>query len=601
MEASHPMHPAIAAERTLVTALRKAAEIYGNKAALRWKDEQGDYSQEMSLADFVAKAECLAANLAQLGLQEEEVLGIWSENDPSWSLMDVATAMNRSASVGAYLNDPIEVVSYKIRDSGAAFMFTDDPGRLAALEALETEDAPSLRGIIFLGVPPEGSKAIAFDSLVDSDAPSIDSRIDKLRANDMAKVMYTSGTTGDPKGAAITHWNLLSNAHACSKGFLIEPDFVVASYLPNAHVFQAVVDYVALLNGASLAYSSKSTLKDDLAKMRPHFLPGVPKVFGMFMQGMAAITDKISHGEANLLDDDFDSAKYADQVKKIIGLDRARYLPCGAAKLDAHVVEQYRDKVGLTIDDVYGASEMSGGVSLSGPLGRKIGRCGKPVPGIEVRIVDEYRQPLPTGQHGEIAVKGDMIFQGYLNKREATDAVLSEGWYYTGDRGMLDEEGFIQVLGRAGSRVKFTNGEYYDLEAIGDRFLRRVRLIGQVVVAGEHRDYPVALITLSEDLMAAKSFAAKQGIDVEKASDLIHHDSIVAAIKSEFEEARDKDDTKNVYERIQKAIYLRPFSPSNQEATTTQKTRLRYVLDRYEREIKNLYDGSEPFVLLEVE
>ncbi len=598
------LHPDIASAPHLVEALFAAAKIFPDAPALLTKEVGGAYTRITTLSAFLQEARCVAAHLAALDLKEKDRIGIWADNAPAWNLMDVAAAMNRSATVGIYANEPLDDILYKVNDAGIRMMLVDRPERLQLLKSISPGKAPSLTKLIDTSPQAADGGALPFSTLLASPPAAgeraVGDRIRALQPEDLAKLMYTSGTTGRPKGAMITHRNLLANAAGATERFVIEKGFVLMSFLPNAHIFQALMDYVAWLNGCALAYSHKTTLKEDLPRARPHLFHAVPKVFKMLLDGMNQAVEAASGGRESLFSETFSKSLYAQKAKAAAGLDRALYCFFGGAKLDPSTIRFYQERLDLTLDDAYGISETAGAVSAGGPSARKPGKCGKPIPGLELRIVDDARAPLPPDARGEIALKGPMIFPGYLNRPQDTAKVLVDGWFYTGDRGTLDAEGFVEVFGRAGHRVKFSNGEYYDLEEIGEKFLRRARLIGQIVAAGEQRSFCVGLVSLSEDLLAAQALARKLGIPFSHPRELIYHPEIVAKVRQEFETIRREHASGNPYERIEKAIYLRPFCADNQEATPTQKTRIRHVLDKYERQIEALYHSDQDFQILQV-
>ncbi|MCK6439958.1 MAG: AMP-binding protein [Planctomycetes bacterium] len=594
-------HPSIASTGSLVHGLRQAAALYPDNIALLDKGAQGAFTKSTTLKDFYAQAKTVAANLAALGLKEGERIGIWADNQPMWNLTDVAAAMNRCASVGFYGNDPLDALIYKINDSSARFIFVDTPKQLETLQAVAKDKIPSVKEVIFFDRAGQNpTSARPFSELLKPSSFGIEKRIDAVKGDDIAKIMYTSGTTGAPKGAMVSQRNLFMNAVNTTPSFMIYNKSTVISYLPNAHIFQALVDYVTWLNGAHLAYSNKFTMKDDLPKIRPRFLPGVPKVFKMFLQGMNALAGKFSDGKQSILAGPFDKEALAPKIKAMMGLDRIDQLLSGAAKLDTQTIEIYKDKLDLVVDEGYGISEVAGAVSIGGPRGRKLGACGRLIVGMQGKVVAEDGRELPVGETGEIALKGEMIFKGYLNKPEATAKVLKNGWYFTGDRGRIDKDGFVEVFGRSGLNVKFANGEFYDLEEIGEKFLAQARLIGQVAVAGEGREYCVGLICLAEDMIAAQGAAKAANIAFTEPRELVYHPAMVNLVRDEFARIKAASANKHPYERIDKAIYLRPFTAGNQETTPTQKLRVRYVLDKYAREIAAMYDSKDDFRVLEV-
>ena len=547
----------------------------------------------------MSQAETIAGNLKDLGLESEGRLALWASNCASWNLTDVAASFSRCATVGIYVNDSAEDVLYKINDSDSRFLFTDDADRLKKILPIVKDQAPGLKKIFFFGKSPfDDDIVLPFDLLLHETGTSIQDRVEATQSSDMAKLLYTSGTTGRTKGAIVTHGSLLSNAVSFTENVIVNEKDVLISYMPNAHIFQALLDYTAWLNGACLGYSNKLTLKADLPTLRPNFVPGVPKVFIMMLMGMEQALSSMTDGKESLFSGEFENATFASKLKGLVGLDRAGYCLSGAAKLEPDIIRRYRDKLDLVINEGYGISEVSGAVSIGNPWAGKIGYCGKPIPGLEIEARNQDGATLPSGEQGELCIRGPMLFSGYLNNAEATAEALRDGWYHTGDLGQVDDEGYVQVLGRTGNRVKFANGEYYDLEAIGDAFLRRCRLIGQVVASGEQREHCVGIVCLSEDLLVAQTLAKQLNIEFNDPRELIYNNEIVAKVFEEFNKIHNETRQYNPYERIDKAIYIRPFSAANGEATPTNKTRIRNVIDKYAGEIENMYSSEDTFTVL---
>lgn len=588
----------VAEEQNLIGALYAARMLYGTHVAQLYK-EAGRYSGRRTLAELLTESERIAEGLIALGLEEGGRVGILAENGPEWNMLDIATLMNRSATVGFYTNDSPADIAYKIEDANVRFIAVDCEEQLQKIRALPKSVQTSLRAVLLFGSLEKKSEQEIHLTQIAVSPDKVKQRIERLQSNDWAKIVYTSGTSGKPKGAILTHRNLLSNVCMASHCVVIDQENLLISYLPDAHIFQAFLDFAAWLNGAALAYSHRKTLKEDLPLIRPHFFPGVPKVYSMLLSSIAQKVSELSQGTIDLMSESFQKEQFAPMIKASAGLDQVQFYVSGAAKLDPQVAQTLEEKLDIVVHEGYGLSETSPVIATNTPEARRLGTVGQPIPGVSVRIVNEDRCDLPPCEKGEIAVRGDNVFQGYLNKKEATEKVLSDQWFYTGDRGSLDADGYLTVYGRMGHRVKFANGEYHDLEEIGARFLTGAKLIGQIAVAGEQREYGIALITLSEDLQAAQALAQKLQIPHTDPRELIYHEKIVQAVREEFEALRKAHSAKNPHERVEKAIYLRPFSADNQETTPTQKIRIRYILDKYEKHIAALYASKATFQVLQ--
>ncbi len=597
------LHTDIHAAPNLVAAFRTAARLYAGRPAQKYKDIDGTW-QERTFAELAQRVNVTAQALLNLGLRPMEGVGILAENSPLWNEVDLAAMSVLGLTVGFYANDTADDVCYKLMDARVRVLFVDSTAQLEKAESVACHHAPCLEKIVGLddALTSKDPRFVTYHDFTKVQAtPAVDERVGQIGPHNCIRVIYTSGTTGRPKGVLLSHDNVVSNIHDATKAITIETGGVTASYLPSAHVFQMFLDHATFFTGGTLGYLARKTLAQDLPQVRPTLFPGVPKAYKMMYMGMANKVKEMSGGKMDMTADDFDGAKIGPMIRQAAGLDRVSFYVCGAAKLDAGLCKALEEKVGMVLMEGYGLSETSPVIAVNQPGARKVGTVGKVIDGVSVRIVDEEdpTKEVPQGQIGELAVQGPNVFHGYLNKPEASAEVLRHGWFYTGDRASIDEEGYVTVYGRKGNRVKFANGEYYDVEEIGDKFLRHCKLIGQVVVVGEHRHHCVALICLSEDLVVGRAVAAQLGLPADLSpEELVYHDAIVGAVKRELESVQPLLGHDNPLERIKKVIYLRPFSADNNEATATAKTRIKYVTNKYADDIQKLYDGDETFVVL---
>lgn len=596
----------IADSTSIVQAIMNASSLYGDSPAMLTKDSRGEYSNIRTYRDLADEIYSLASGMIHNGFPEQGRAGILSSTRARWNIADLAAQACGGATVGIYSNDNEDSIIHKINDSEISFVFVDRPERLEIVSMIPPGMTPSLKKIVALGRIPDridDERVIHYDALTGSDSlkEDIRKRIEDVEADTPARIVYTSGMSGRPKGAVLTHKNIMTNACTLAELIDIHTDDICLAYLPTAHILQTIIAYLVLFSGASLAYCRKGTFAFDLAAVRPTILPGVPRTFMNLLDLISGKMFQVSNGEYFELNMDVDD-KYIKDALDAAGLDRIRMCISGAAKLDPEVEEIFEKKLGLTIIEGYGMSETSPVISVNMPGEKKPGTVGRIIPGLDVKIVDEEGRQVLPGHLGEVAVRGDSVFSGYLNLNTLNMQVISsDGFFFTGDIGIMDHDGYLKIVGRKGSRVKFANGEYYDLEEIGEKFLDNCSLIGQIAVAGEQRDYPVAVISLAEDLDVPVRYADSMGISYSEPYELVYKKEMIDAVRDEFHEVKKRQEDLHPLERVHKAIYIRPFSPVNKEATATGQARLKKITAIYKAEIESLYENEEDdFVVLEV-
>jgi len=605
----------IADSANLAEAIRLACEMFPELNAQKFKDdskEPGDYTHSRTFRALCEKTRQLGKGIVELGIPAGSLISILSENQPEWNICDFAILYNACATVGVYTNDSVEHIEFKMNDTQSAMIFVEDVKQLKKVLQIPARNIPSVKHIVVFrtaGVDLKSdARLMALDALIEKGAVSgtavaeeLDRRISTLTMSTLARLVYTSGTSGNPKGAMLTHGNLLSNAVGATDSVNMQPEDVLISFLPEAHVLQTILTLCTLLNGGCLGYSFRKTLVGDLPQLRPTLFPGVQRVWAKIHLN---IEKKISSGLPKFLSK-VAPKLLANMIKKKAGIEKVRYFVSGAGKLEPYTYDFFKNVLGITIFLGYGLSETSPVISVNNERFERKGSSGKPIPGVQVRIVDETRKEVPVGKVGEIACKGPNVFIGYYNQEAKFKQVVdSEGWFYTGDRGYVDSDGFVFVLGRAGYRVKFSDGEHHDLEEIGSRILGFTRYIQQIAVYGEGKDYPVAIISLTDEEDDLRSMASSLGVKYTNRNEFAYNEKVVELCKQEFEQARKdvKDNYKvGTVEDIAKAIYIRPMSEDNGEKTPTQKTRLNLILDKYLPQIEELYKSEKSFVVLKVD
>lgn len=590
----------------LALSLMKAADLHKESIAQVFKSSEGEYKGKRTYGELKEKVKATCHGLKEIGFEPGGIVGIYASTCPEWNICDMAVLCCGGAVAGIYTNDALREITHKINDAEIDTVFVDSEIRLNKILSIPSGDIPTLKKIISFSKPQFNIEDLRFHEYaeISSTVPEDGECLEpgkSFDSNTLAKIVYTLGADGIPRGAMLSHKNLVSNIVACSKILDFRDSDTCLCHLPTAHALQSVLANLTLISGGTLAYIDKKNFISDMRHIRPTIIPGVPKVFSRIIAAAQNEAKKIINEQFDLGSEKLSTSDASTLINKL-GLDRTRMCISGAAKLDPEVATKLEYELDIPILEGYGMSETSPVISVNSFMERKPGTVGKPVPGLDVLIVDDEGIPVQPGLLGEITVRGDSVFSGYKNMQSYNKKIFSEdGYFYTGDLGFFDHDGFLVIQGRKGSRVKFANGEYYDLESANKIFLKNCNLIGQVAIAGEQMEYSVALLALSEDLSAAEEYAAKINIIYSDPYELVYNDRIIEAVKDEFMAIREKAGNSINMETPQKAIYLRPFSPLNREATATGQVRMKKVLSKYSGDISRLYDVDSDFVVLKMD
>ncbi|HOO57260.1 MAG TPA: AMP-binding protein [bacterium] len=606
-----PVPERTASSGSLPEAIRLTSEEFSTETAQLYKEDSkipGEYKYSRTHSEFYSQILLLAYGLIDLGLPSGAMVSILSENRPEWNISDFAILHNGCTTVGIYTNDSVEHIEFKMIDTQSYILFVEDKKQLGKVLSIPATDIPSVQHLVVYDCKDidlaSDPRLVSYESLIERGAAAggsvrneLRKRLDGISLGTLARLVYTSGTSGNPKGAMLTHGNLLSNAVAATDSLRMTAGDLLISFLPEAHVLQTILSLCALLNGGGLGYSFRKTLAADLTHVRPTLFPGVQRVWAKFHLN---IEKNISGGLPKLIGM-VSPGFLTNMIKKKAGIDRVRFFVSGAGKLEPYTYDFFHDRLGVTIFLGYGLSETSPVISVNNERDNKKGSSGKPIPGVEVKVVDAFRKEVPIGTTGEIATRGPNVFVGYYNQEARYKAVMDdEGWFYTGDRGYIDDDGFVFVLGRAGNRVKFSDGEHHDLEEISSRIMGFTKLLQQMAVFGEGKDYPVVICSLTDEEDDLRSLAKQLGVEYTSRDEFAYLPEVVKACREDFEQARQRviDEFKIPGpEDIKKALYIRPMSEDNAEKTPTQKTRLNFIFDRYSGQIEELYASKECFMV----
>ena len=602
--------PRITAAKTVGELFLTRIEESGSQDAYEF--EVNGQWQATTWDEYGALVSAFTMGLRSLGVEPGTRAAIWGNTTPQWTVADLGIISLGGCSAGIYQTCTAEQAAYIIADSGARIVICDTPERLDHALSVRNETPDVRMYILWNGAAPDDTFVHTYDDILDrgrkyetENPQEYRQLVDQLTPDTTAVLVYTSGTTGPPKGAMLSHRNCLFCSEAVYDRMEEDTERSSVAFLPLSHVAEHVVSFIGRLYGGTKAYFIEDMLRfSEVAQLkRPTLVGGVPR---LFEKAYGAIIGRINAAPAGkqklfawALGVGIEASKYrmadkpiplaiairfavADKlvlskVRAALG-GRVDTIVCGAAPISSDIV-QFFNGINIPFYEVYGMTESSG-ISHMNSKGRyKINTVGTVVKGFECRIAED----------GEILIRGDGVFQGYLNRPEATaETIDAEGWLYTGDIGEVDAEGFLKITDRK-KNLLITAGGKNVAPANIEILITREPLISQVVVIGDRRRFLSALITISTEgianLQQSEAFAGKSAQEVIESE---HIRSVVAKSVAAVNEELAR------YENIRKfEILPAEFTVESGELTPTMKIMRRVVLENYASIVEEFYADEE--------
>jgi long-chain acyl-CoA synthetase len=601
---------------TLVDVLERNADRDPDGGALRWK--KGDGWETLSWSVYRHVVTEIAAGLIDVGVRVRDAVGIMAGNRPEHLIADLAIIHAGGIPVSFYPTMAPSQLGDVVADCGARVVVVESADMLARLEAAAP---PSVETVILLEPDPSSAPgSVGWEEvrargrrLLGTDPEAVEERSKSVVSSDAATIIYTSGTSGRPKGVVLSHratvWTNESadrylRRAAAAQRLPYPRHRRMISYLPLAHIAERqVTHYAALWGGNEVTFCpDPATLPGVLAETRPHFFVGVPRVWekvkGRIEErlqetpsalrrriGVAAFAlgERVARAEEARtrvplllrLRHRLAERLVLRKIREALGLDRVIVALCGAAHVDPDVVWFFRG-MGLPLFEAYGLSETTGYGTANGPGASRVGTVGRALPGIE----------LAVDADGEVLLRGGMIADRYLTDPEETAAAFDEdGWLHTGDVGSIDEDGFLTLDGRKKELI-ITSGGKNVAPAPIERRLEQHPLIGHACVVGDGRPYVTALMTI--DWEDTGDWAAQRGLRVGERADFVKHPDVRASVRRWVE---DTNAGLSRPEQIKDFVILAaPWTVDRGELTPTLKTVRRVVTQRYAADIDSLYE-----------
>lgn len=608
MAVLHPVTQHRATERsttspTLGAMVLEAARRHPG-VAIRHRTERG--WNDITYAEFGTTAREIARGLMALGVHKGDHVAILASTRAEWTLVDCGAQCAGAVVVPVYhTNSPTEC-HYVLEHSDAKVVFCEDAAQVAKIQQVR-DRLPALEHVISFDDSGDVSLAGLRARATEIDADAVDRVVAQVHPHDVATIVYTSGTTGPPKGCLTTHANCMSTIAMYEAVLDFEPGapVVIFMFLPLAHSLARMVELLTLDIGGTLGFwrGDAKVVLEDILEIRPTHLPSVPRVFEkIHTRALAGVQDggrakevllrravtvgrrvrelerrgghlgPVLRAEHRLLD-----KLVLHRIRDLFG-SRLELALTGAAPVAPEILEFF-DAAGVLVLEGYGLTETTAAGTLNTVGAFRFGTVGRPLPGSEVAIADD----------GEVLLRGPNIFPGYHKNPEATEKTFAEdGWMRTGDLGAVDADGYLKITGRKKDLIITSSGKNISPANL-ESSLREHRWVSQAVVFGDNRPYLVALLTLDPDELDA--LAAHCGVPRSDIATMATRPEVRAELQAAV------DATNAHVARIEQvkrfAILDHDLTQETGELTPTAKLKRNVVYERYAEAFARLYDEAE--------
>ena len=581
----------------------------GRPVALRAKID-GQWT-DISYKELDQRVRGLSMGLLELGVQPGQHVAILSENRPEWAVADLATLTARCADVPIYPTLPAHQIEYILRDSGAVAILVSSRQQLDKIRQIRG-NLPDLKYVIAFDAGLSGDGVLACDAVIRQGQVNAAKHADweaNARAagpDDLATLIYTSGTTGDPKGVMLTHGNITSNVVAGLEVLQLRDTDECLSFLPLSHIFERMAGHYCMLHaGAIINYATSiDTVSADMMERHPTVVLSVPrlyeKIYARVLEGAlsgSALKKQIffwAKRTAELW------AEYAISGRPIPGnlafkkkiadrlvfqklKDRTggklRFFVSGGAPL-AQDIAKFFFAAGLPIHEGYGLTETSPVITVNTFGHLKLGTVGRAIPGVEIKIAGD----------GEILSRGPHIMKGYYRKPDATaESIDRDGWFHTGDIGLLDNDGYLKITDRKKDIIVTAGGKNIAPQPIENR-VKTSKFVMNAVMLGDKRKFPLMLVV--PNLENLRAWAEHKGLGLTEDARLLAsaecHDKIEREVKKTLRDLAHFEIPKKVL------LVARDFSIESGELTPTLKVKRRVVEKNYSAMIEGAYAEPMP-------
>lgn len=590
----------------------RLAEARGDSVALREK-HLGVW-RPITWRGFADQVRSIGLGLAAKGVDVGDRVCILSVNNPAWVMADLGIIGAGAVSVGIYPTDAPNQVAYLINDSQAKVIFVEDDEQLDKVIAVR-DQTPGLSLIVVFDTEGLGDlddpMVMSLDALValgqshGQAQPDLwGQRLAAPASDDLAILVYTSGTTGAPKGAMLSHHNVLVQLFGTLDIVAADQTDSRVSFLPLCHVAERIVGfYFAMLAGIVVSFAeSQETLFDDVREVQPTLFAGVPRVWEKLYSSVTiAVSEATWLGQKayawalkigyQVADHQLEGTNpslplklaYAvcrfavfGNIRRMMGLDRSRYLFTGAAPISPDLIRWYL-ALGFTMLEGYGQTECAGFSTLMPADNVKLGTIGTAVPFNDVKISPQ----------GEILIRGPNVFLGYYNQPEKTAETVQDGWLHTGDVGQIDNQGFVKITDRMKDVIITAGGKNITPSEIENQ-LKFSPYVADAVVIGDGRKYLTCLVMI--DYENVVKFAQDKNVPFTNFTSLARAEPVVNLIGQEIEQTNEKFARVETIKKFR--LIEQELDPEDEELTPTMKLKRAFVNRKYKALIDSMYQAA---------
>jgi long-chain acyl-CoA synthetase len=591
--------------RTLTELLFGALDRFGTRP-IAMRAKRGGQWVELSYKELADRIQDLSLGLLDLGLATGDRVAILSENRPEWAIADYGCLAACCADVPIYPTLPAKQVEQNLADSGAVAVFVSTRTQLEKILAAR-QRLPALKHVVAFDRDATGPGVLALEELYARGRAARAARASwrsdalRVRPEDLATLIYTSGTSGDMKGVMLTHGNIASNVSTCCELFSFREDDECLSFLPLSHIFERMFGHYSMFHcGVVINYAeSVDTVATDMQRLRPTLMASVPrlyeKIYGRVLDAVragSALKRRLFFWGKRVGEKAVDLRLAGRPLSPALRAQlwvadrlifsklrartggRLRFFISGGAPLSADIAKFFH-AAGMPILEGYGLTETSPVIAVNTFKHQRLGTVGLPIPGVEVKIAAD----------GEILTRGPHVMAGYYKKPEATaDALDAEGWFHTGDIGLLDEDGFLKITDRKKDIIVTAGGKNIAPQPI-ESMAKTCKFVSSAVMLGDRRPFPVMLIVPNFERLSA--WAAQQGIQTADSAAMVAHPEVQQKMDREVRSTlRDLAS----FEMPKKLLLLpRDFSIETGELTPKMSIKRKVVEQRHADAINALY------------
>jgi len=590
-------------EKSIYELFQNVCEKNPDKVAFRYK---GDSAwKTVTWAENRKDCQNISKGLMALGVDKDNKVNILCSPRLEWIQIDVATVSIGAVIVGIYASNLADDCAYIINHSDAVVLFVENQKQLDKIKEVR-ENLPYLKHIVIIEGEPSGVEGVMTWQEFLSKGENIPddeffARTSEVHSGDVASLVYTSGTTGTPRGAMLTHENLVFTSWSALQSLTIEPHFETFLYLPLSHVFARIIVYVCLRAALTVNIGeSREKIVENMQEVKPHFFATAPR---LYERAYILITSRtqdaggIKHKLFNwALGVGFAASKLQQQKKPVTGPlafkhrlanklvfskiqalfgNNLVFAISGAAPLNKAIAEFFH-ACGILVLEGIGMTENTSFTNVNRFDNNKFGTVGQSGPDIEQKIAPD----------GEVLFRGKNVMLGYYkDPEETTETIDRDGWLHTGDIGEIDEEGFLRITDRKKDILVTSGGKNVAPQRI-EKIMRTSRYIDEVVVFGDRMKYLTGVVALDQEQV--EEWATKHGVVFESKEELHKHPKVIELIDNEVLE---KNKFLASFETLKKIIIApNVFSVASGEMTASLKVKRKVVTENYRQQLKDLYE-----------